>query len=231
MTSEGGRGSAGVGPAGSWAVDDFVDRWIAADSLTAALELPRRITAALVIQSGIEVHRVVDVGSGTGTYLRTLLEAFPEAEGVWVDASMAMRDRAGASLGDLGSRVTFAVGDLREPDALPLDGDVVVSARAVHHLHADAIERFYRGVANALSPGGFLCNLDHVATPGDWRAQYRRIRPLFVGGDRGASHEHDAPPQPLDRHLAWLREAGFEDADVPWRLFWTALVVARTPAR
>jgi SAM-dependent methyltransferase len=231
MTSEGGRVSAGVGPAGSWAADDFVDRWIAADSLAAALELPRRISAALVAQSGIEVRRVVDVGSGTGTFLRTLLEAFPEAEGVWVDASLAMRDRAVTSLADLGSRVTFALGDLREPDAIPLEGDVVVSARAAHHLDAGSIERLYRAVATALSPGGFLCNLDHIAAPGDWRARYRQIRPLFVGGGGGAPHEHDAPPLPLDRHLAWLREAGFQDPDVPWRLFWTALVVARTPSR
>lgn len=231
MTSHDDEPLASSEAAGSWAADDFVDRWIAADSLAAALELPMRMTAALVRQSGIEVRRVVDVGSGTGTYLRTLLEAFPEAEGVWVDASQAMRDRAEASLGDLGSRVTFTLGDLRQPDGIPLRADVVVSARAVHHLRAGAIERFYRAVAHALGPGGFLCNLDHVATPGDWRARYRQIRPLFVGGGGGVSHEHETLPQPLERHLGWLTEAGFEDPDVPWRLFWTALVVARTPSR
>lgn len=207
-----------------------MDRWIAGDSLARVLELPRRMSAALIRQSRIEVRRIVDVGSGTGTYLRTLLEAFPEAEGVWVDTSAAMRERAESSLGDLAPRVTYAMGDLRDPHALPLAGDVVVSGRAIHHLAADAIERFYGAVGDGLSPGGFLCNLDHFASPGDWRERYREIRPLFVRAG-GASHEHDAPPELLDRHLEWLRAAGFEPPDVPWRFFWTALVVARTRSR
>ncbi|HEX5937797.1 MAG TPA: class I SAM-dependent methyltransferase [Actinomycetota bacterium] len=224
------RDTARVHPAGSWAEGDLVDRWIAGDSLASVLELPRRIAAALVHETGFEVRRVVDVGAGTGAFLRVLLEEFAGAEGVWVDASEAMLERAKTSLADLGRRVTFAIGDLREPEALPLAGDVVVSARAIHHFRPEAIERFYRAAADALSPGGFLVNVDHFATPGDWGPRYRAIRPSFVGGNAGGgdSHSHDAPPQPLDDHLHWLREAGFEDPDVPWRFFWTALVVART---
>jgi SAM-dependent methyltransferase len=221
--------TAGVHPAGSWADDGLVDRWIAGDSLAAVLELPRRIAAALVRESRIDVHRVVDVGAGTGAFLRVLLEEFEDAEGIWIDASDAMIERARTSLADLGRRVTFAIGDLREPEALPLAGDVVVSARAIHHFRPEAIERFYRAAADALSPGGFLVNLDHFAMPGDWEDRYRAVRPSFAGRPSGAgdSHSHDAPPQPLDDHLRWLRGAGFDVPDVPWRFFWTALVVAR----
>lgn len=223
----------GAHPAGPWAARDFVDRWIAGDSLATVLELPRRMTAALVRESGIEVRRVVDVGSGTGTFLRVLLEEFPHADGVWIDASDAMLERARTSLGDLGERVAFAVGDLREPETLPLDGDVVVSARAIHHFRPEDIERFYRKAGGALSPGGFMANLDHFAAPDDWGPRYRAVRPSFVadGGGAGDSHSHDAPPQPLDDHLDWLRDVGFEEPDVPWRFFWTALVIARTPPR
>jgi SAM-dependent methyltransferase len=224
------RGTAGVNPAGSWADGGLVDRWITGDSLAALLELPRRITASLVRESGIDVHRVVDVGAGTGAFLRELLEEFAGADGVWVDASDAMLERARTSLADFGPRVTFAIGDLREPESLPLAGDVVVSARAIHHFQPETIERVYRAAADALSPGGFLVNLDHFAAPGDWGDRYRAIRPSFVGGTAGgaSSHSHDVPPQPLDDHLRWLRQAGFEEPDVPWRFFWTALVVTRT---
>jgi tRNA (cmo5U34)-methyltransferase len=226
------RDTTGIHPAGSWANGDLVDRWVAGDALASLLDLPRRIAAALVRESGIDVRRVVDVGAGTGTFLRVLLEEFADAEGVWVDASDAMLERARASLDDLGRRVTFAIGDLRDPESLPLAGDAVVSARALHHFTPGAIERFYRAAADALSPGGFLVNLDHFATPGGWEPRYRAIRPSFVGGNAGAgdSHSHDAPPQPLDDHLRWLRKARFEAPDVPWRFFWTALVVARTAA-
>ena len=79
-------------PAGSWAADDFVDRWIAHDSMAAILELPMRVSAALVQESGIRVRRVVDVGSGPGTYLRILLEEFPDAEGTWIREDETMED-------------------------------------------------------------------------------------------------------------------------------------------
>lgn len=198
--------------------------------MAAVLELPMRISAALVEESGIPVRRVVDVGSGPGTFLRILLEEFPDAEGVWVDASEVMLARAQESLADLAPRVTFTVGDLRKASALPLSGDVIVSARAVHHFLPDAIEDFYRAAREALSPGGFFCNLDHFATPGDWRERYKTIKPRFVptSGGGTSSHTHDSPPQLVKDHLAWLRASGFVDPDVPWRLFWTALLVART---
>ncbi len=33
----------------------------------------------------------------------------------------------------------------------------------------------------------------------------------------------------IDDHLAWVEAAGFEHPDVPWRTFYTALIVARKP--
>jgi cyclopropane fatty-acyl-phospholipid synthase-like methyltransferase len=200
--------------------------------MVAILELPMRISAALIHESGIQVRRVVDVGSGPGTFLRILLEEFPDAEGVWIDASDAMLARAEESLADLAPRVTFAVGDLREARSLPLSGDVIVSARAVHHFLPETIEGFYRASREALSPGGFLCNLDHFATPGDWRERYKTIKRRFVPSSGGGSesHTHDSPPQLVRDHLEWLHASGFADPDVPWRLFWTALLVARAPS-
>lgn len=218
-------------PAGVWSEAGFVARWIAGDSMAGILEIPRRISAALVADSGLEVRRVVDIGSGPGTYLRVLLEEFPTAEGVWVDASEAMLAEARDGLADLEPRVRFVVADLRETGSLPLAADVVVSSRAVHHFRPETIQAFYRDVAASLTPGGFLCNLDHFDTPSDWKSRYRRIKPRFVPNRVGneASHGHDAPPQLVDDHLRWLSQSGFDAPDVPWQLFWTALIVARAP--
>lgn len=214
---------------GQWGDPAFVDRWLAGDTGPEALRTPRAITAALIAESGLEVRRVVDVGAGPGAYLRVLLEAFPSATGVWLDASDTMLERAQTELAGFGSRVRFELGDLRAAADLPLEGDVVLTSRAVHHFRPDTIRAFYRAAADALPPGGFLCNLDHFATP--WRERYKRIKPGFVprSGGGSESHGHDAPPQPIDDHLAWLRDAGFVEPDVPWRLFWTALLVGRTP--
>jgi SAM-dependent methyltransferase len=144
-----------------------------------------------------------------------------------------MLERARQRLGPLGDRVDFTLADARDPSTLGLgrtDADVTVSSRAIHHFSTETIASLYRAAFDALRPGGFLFNLDHFATPADWEPRYRRVRPVFVPrrGEREA-HEHDAPPQPLEAHLRWLAEAGFEAADVPWRLLWTALVAARRP--
>ena len=218
--------------AGEWSDDVFVRRWVAGDAGGSILDLPRRITAALVAESGLTVACVVDVGSGPGDYLRSMLEAFPEAEGVWVDASEAMLAQARLALGDLGDRVRYELGDIRDAPRLPLDGDVIVSSRAIHHFTPETILEFYRSCAAALPSGGFLFNLDHFAVPGDWRPRYKEVKSKIVpkpGSGTATSHSHDAPPQLLADHLAWLQASGFADPDVPWRLFWTALVVGRVP--
>jgi SAM-dependent methyltransferase len=217
--------------AGPWSSGEYVDAWRTADALVEATALPRRIAAALIVDSGIEVGRVVDLGAGEGGFLRELLEALPDARGTWVDASAPMRERAGSVLEPFAGRVDFATLDLRETDQLPLsDADVIVSARALHHFEVRAIRNIYAAAFDALRPGGFLVNLDHFGPPADWEAAYRRVRPAFVP-PRGTTrpHPHDAPPQPLEDHLAWLTEAGFAGPDVPWRFFWTALVVVRKP--
>ena len=223
MTATTGKTAAGAA-AGVWADPAFVERWVAGDTGPEALRTPRAMTT-LIADSRMDVRHVVNVGAGPGTYLRVLLDAFPAATGVWIDASEAMLERARTALADLEPRVRFEVGDLRAAEDLPLKGDVVLTSRAVHHFRPDTIRGFYGAAASSLSPGGSLCNLDHFATP--WRETYQRVEPGFVPRSGGGteSHDHDAPPQPIGDHLAWLRDAGSGRPDVPWRLFWTALVV------
>lgn len=223
-------GTLAGGP-GTWGDPGFVERWVSRDVGGGALQGPRGISAALVADAGIDVRRVVDVGAGPGSYLRVMLETFPAADGVWVDVSEAMLERAKEELIELGPRVRFVVTDLRNTASLPLASDVIVSSRAIHHFRPETIKAFYSAAAAALTPGGFIFNLDHFAPPGDWRERYKRIKHAFVprAPVTGEPHEHDAPPQPVGDHLRWLRDAGFTDPDVPWRLFWTALLAARAP--
>jgi SAM-dependent methyltransferase len=109
---------------------------------------------------------------------------------------------------------------------------VIVTSRVVHHFSPDSIRALYREAFEGLRPGGFFFNLDHYGAPGDWERTYRRIRPEFVGKPRTAlpPHRHDHPFSVPAAHLAWLEAAGFEAPDVPWRTFYTALLVGRRPA-
>src|SRR5690349_25170471 len=96
----------------SWHSADYAAQWAGEDVIANMLELPRRMTAAIVADAGIEVRHVVDLGSGPGVYLELLLKSFPAARGTWVDNSEAMlelgRDRLDPQFGD---RIDYVVHD------------------------------------------------------------------------------------------------------------------------
>lgn len=216
---------------GSWASAEYVREWLSADALSDVLETPRRLSAAIVADAGLEVTGVIDVGSGPGAYLAAFLRAFPAATGVWLDGSKPMRDLAGERLSEFGDRVRFIVDDAERLGALDLQpAQVVTSSRTIHHLSAGATRRLYAAVHDRLPPGGFFFNLDHHDVPNAWEERYRRIRKQLLAGAREARpHRHDVPYSSLEDHLGWLEDAGFEPPDAPWRLFFTSLLVARKP--
>jgi trans-aconitate methyltransferase len=218
---------------GSWESFDYVREWLGEDVVAGMLELPRRISLALVEDSGIEVEHVVDLGSGHGPYLELFLDAFPGARGTWVDLSAAMEQEARARLARFGDRVRYVLADVQALAGARVEpATVVVSSRALHHLSHDALAALYRTIGELVEPGGFVFNLDHVGAPGDLEQAYRRIRSRFVGERRKTlkPHRHDYPLARADRHAAWMEDAGFEHADIPWRTLYTALIAARKPA-
>jgi SAM-dependent methyltransferase len=223
---------ASAEPLGSWHAQEYVAGWLRQDVIDDMLRLPRRISAALVQDAGIDVAHVVDLGAGAGPYLAVLLDAFPGARGTWVDSSQPMLDSATERLRGFGDRVRFALGDaerLAELDTGP--ADVIVTSRVVHHFSPDSIRALYAAALERLRPGGFFFNLDHYGAPGDWEQRYRRIRSQFVGKTQTLPpHRHDFPFSLPADHLAWLAKAGFDAPDIPWSTFYTALLVGRKPA-
>lgn len=72
-------------------------------------------------------HRILDIGTGSGAILLTLLAQLPNATGVGIDIcndALAIARRNAAALG-LGRRATFTQADMRA--ALPEHFDIVVS--------------------------------------------------------------------------------------------------------
>jgi SAM-dependent methyltransferase len=223
----------GAGQIGSWQSAEYVGQWAGDDVLAQLLETPRQISIALVRDSAIEVSHIVDLGSGEGPYLAELLRAFEGARGTWLDSSEPMLERAHELLAEFGDRVTFVVAPAEELTGAGVEpADVVVSSRALHHLTPAALARCYREAHDLLRPGGFLFNLDHVGSSGDWEKRYRRIRNQFTGSRQNKlnPHREDEPLHAVSEHLRWLEEAGFAAADVPWRFLHTALIAARAKA-
>lgn len=215
---------------GSWESADYVGQWLGEDVVGDLLVLPRGISQALIEDSGIPVAHVVDLGSGHGPYLEQLLDAFPDARGTWIDSSPPMEGEARRRLGRFGDRVTYVLTDVQELAAADVGpASVVVSSRALHHLSHAALAEVYRVVGGIVEPGGWVFNLDHVGAPGELEQAYRRIRGRFTGERKRPikAHRHDYPLARADEHAAWMKAGGFEDADIPWRTLYTALIAAR----
>jgi SAM-dependent methyltransferase len=212
-----------------WSDRDFARAWAEGDALRAMLDLPRRISAAVVAGDRPEPSCVVDIGSGPGDYLAVFLEAFPSARGIWTDASRAMLEQARERLAEFGDRVTYRIADMTDlGDAVPDGVDVITTSRASHHLDRASLLDFYVAAAGHLAPGGWLVNLDHTGSRDAWEGRLRAARTLLrTGPAERAAHHHDGPLPTIADHVDGYAAAGITDVDIAWRAFVTCLFMGR----
>ena len=213
-----------------WKDKAFATAWAEGDVVADLLALPRRIAAAVVEGDRPATELIVDVGSGPGAFLSVFLDLFPQARGIWTDASEAMHEKAQAGLARYADRVGYQVLDMTEigSGALPGNIDVLLTSRAVHHLDTTGLRAFYTAAADLLAPGGWLVNLDHTGPGQDWDARLRTARKTIIPPrPKGGGHHHDGPLTSVGDHYEALDAAGFTDYDAPWRAFFTVLFMAR----
>lgn len=187
-------------------------------------EIPHRQTAeAMLLQALPErVDRVLDLGTGDGHLVSLLRSAHPDAEAIGLDSSEPMLARARERFGE-DAGVELRLHDLR--DVLPTDGpfDAIVSGLAIHHLEDDRKRQLFAEVRSLLAPAGVFANLDLVKapTPGlHQRFRHEIGRPEDDPSDRLAN---------LCDQLAWLRTAGFADADCHFKWLQLTLMVGTAP--
>jgi tRNA (cmo5U34)-methyltransferase len=166
---------------------------------------------------------VADLGIGTGRLAALVLERFPAAEVVGYDVSSGMLERCARQLSPHGARVRLARADLRDVELAGPFG-VIISGLAIHHLEDEQKRDLFGRVLRALEPGGVFLVRDVVLgeTPeetdrlySEWRAFIRENGLDDV--EVLSAHEAEDVPAPLGAQLEWLREAGFENADVVCR--------------
>jgi len=213
-----------------WQDPDFARGWASRDTMEDMLTLPRQMAAAIVRQERPQTRMVLDIASGPGAFLEYFLDAFPDAHGVWSDASETMLETAHERLDRFGDRVTFILADMNDlaSAGLPEGVDVVTSSRASHHLDPVALTAFYQAAAGHVAAGGWLINLDHIFPGEPWNARLRQVKKEFGSkasqGD-GPKHHHNYPLPSIADHLHGYEAAGISEVDVPWRSFYSCLLV------
>jgi SAM-dependent methyltransferase len=183
---------------------------------------------------------VLDLGSGDGILLATILEAFPEASGVAVDFSPLMLEQARQRLAHFGARAEIREADLATPawkDTLTGPFDAVVSGFAIHHLPDPRKRALYGEIHGLLAAGGPFVNCEHVSSPTPrleevfddamadhlWRRRTERGEAVSVEQVRRELRE---PPDraanilaPVEEQCRWLRDLRFRDVDCFWKYF------------
>lgn len=168
---------------------------------------------------------ILDLGAGTGILSSAIVDRVEPRRLVLLDASSAMLERAVARLAQCRTKI------LVQPLTAVLPQgpfDAVVSALAIHHLSDKDKRSLYARILDVLSPGAVFVNAEQVM------GGSRRLQKLFEavhlerarglgssdaeveGAVKRMSHDRCAT---LTHQIAWLDQAGYEDAECFFRSF------------
>ena len=195
------------------------------------------MTNLVQVEKDAPIH-ILDIGSGYGPVATVCLDAFPNATAIGLDISDAMIEAGRPRMARFGDRFRYVVGDFADgviPQAAVEAGpyDLIVSARAIHHLPADLMASLYVHIHETLRPGGAFFNFDTASPESDFlQGAMRKVRraenqprtenrtPEQMAHD--AMHHHRNAT--LARHIEWLKAAGFTHVDCFWKRLTTTLV-------
>lgn len=184
-------------------------------------EIPHRAIAEQMLLAALpeRTESVLDLGTGDGRLLALVIDRFPAARGIGIDASEPMLERAAGRFASNPS-VELRCGDLREPLAERGPCDAVVSGLAIHHLEDSRKRELYGEVHGLLAPGGVFANLDLVRSdPPELHERFRRE----IGRTEDDPSDRLAG---LADQMTWLREAGFSAVDCHFKWLELTLIVA-----
>jgi tRNA (cmo5U34)-methyltransferase len=164
---------------------------------------------------------ILDLGAGTGLLSAFIRARFPDAYLHLIDVSEPMLTHARVRLGK-DQEVCYQVDDYTTAASWGSQYDAIVSALSIHHLEDAPKQTLFAKIHQVLKPGGVFINADQVLGPTP--ALEARYKQLWLDQVRmnGATEQQIADSlyrQQEDRcasvedQLAWMRAAGFADAD------------------
>ena len=199
--------------------------------------------------------RVLDIGAGYGAFAEAVLDSFPSATTVGLDASEPMIAVGRERMARFGDRFSYFKGDFAQgelPTELNGPFDAVVASAAILHLQTEQKRRLYAAILDTLNPGGCFLNVEPVAPANDEMSAWyreRRERQYHLQGSEStplAEHsfmqhhalESEEAYQAHQGHhnvetetdqLAFLREAGFIRVDCFYKKLLEAVIGGYKP--
>jgi tRNA (cmo5U34)-methyltransferase len=172
--------------------------------------------------------RVADLGSGTGTIAKMILERYPDSILTCVDLAVNMIETAKEKLARY-KNIEYIVADFHNFN-FSRKYDAVVTSLALHHLRDDnEKKKFFKKIFNALNKNGVFYNADVVLGSNEtlqnlymnkWKNfMQRKIPPSEVENIWRPKYEDEDRPAKIIDQIKWLEETGFEKTDIIWKYY------------
>lgn len=190
-----------------------------------------------VLQSAFgDTFSVIDAACGPGSLSRRLLDRFPSAKVIAIDADVMLLEMAKLSLAANSDRVRVVEADLSDPSwservieaAKSINADTpsaLVSTTALHWLSPGDLAEFYGIAGELLKPGGIVMNGDHMRFDGRWPTLAQVARSVRQRTEREAVANGE------DDWAAWWERAGKIPRLAPLKERRDALFSFRQPKR
>ena len=228
-----------------WKSEEFVQNWAAR-----AVERERSNAARWRFMGDLlpfdegDTFTFVDLGAGTGSAARAVLELYPRSTAILADFSPQMMGEGAAQMQPFAGRFQYVAFDMlagRWPTAIPAVLDAVVTSMCIHHMPDHRKRGLFAEIFERLVPGGWYVNYDSVTAADPvveaaWVRANDRIEPQAAlkrlsrtALEQASFEDHVRHMAPLARQLKYLHLAGFEGIDVYWKQLEDVIYAGRRP--
>jgi tRNA (cmo5U34)-methyltransferase len=172
--------------------------------------------------------QILDLGCGTGSISKAILEKFPKAKCTIIDISREMLRIAESKIGK--NAINKSICEDFYELTIENKYDVVASSLALHHLITDEDKKaFYSKIFNMLKPNGIFLNADVVLGSNEY-FQHNNMEKWIAYMHRSCSmdaitnnwlvkYRNEDKPAGLIDQIKWLEDIGFSDVDVIWKYY------------
>ena len=196
------------------------------------------ILLRLISNSQPDVNNFIDLGCGDGLLADTIMNQYPDSNGLLLDYSPSMISEAKTRMNTFKNKkiIQSDLSNSNWSDNVINKPEVVVSGYAIHHLKNGRKYELFEEIFEILKPGGIFINMDHVSSATEFG--YNLFNELIVDtlhekmennkkqSKADLMKEHlNRPDQaenillPVTTQCDWLKEIGFKDVDIFFKCF------------